>query len=335
LQRAGYQVVTAAGGREALAAVEGRSFDLVLLDVMMPEVSGLDVLAELRRRFSVAELPVIMATARNESTDVVEALRLGANDYVTKPIDFPVLLARARTQLELRRLAQLKDDFIRIASHDIKNPLTEVLGVASLVELTLQPGMPLPERTFELVRGIGASARRMQNLIEDFLDFQALQDGQLALTRAPLDLNATAREVAEGNTAYADGKAIGLALALDPALPLLVGDTRRIGQVAQNLINNAIKFSPPGARIDIATHVADGEVVFEVADGGPGIRPEDRERLFTRYGRTENRPTGGEQSTGLGLAICRQLIESHRGRIGMRPGASVGSVFWFALPLAD
>src|SRR5207249_7432482 len=108
---------------------------------------------------SLADLPVIMVTAKDASEDVIEALKLGANDYVTKPIDFPVLMARVRTHLELRRLSALKDEFMRIASHDLKNPLTEILGVAGLVEMLAKPGQPLPDKLFALVLNLKRSGR--------------------------------------------------------------------------------------------------------------------------------------------------------------------------------
>lgn len=335
LERLGYEVVPSAGGREAIALLDTQTFDLALLDIMMPEVSGLDVLEAIRRRYSLADLPVIMVTAKSTSEDLVEALRLGANDFVAKPIDFAVLTARIRTHLELERLSQLKDEFMRIASHDIKNPLTEVMSIASLVDLTVKPGEPVPERVYALLQNLKKSAKKIQFMIEDFLEFQALEAGELKLSLARLDLTMLAREACEGNHAYAEEK--GIALALDVgAEPLAVmADERRLAQVVHNLVNNALKFTPRGGHITIGAR-RDGEHGrFFVTDSGPGLSAEDEARLFQKYARLSTRPTGGEKGSGLGLVISKELITAHHGQIGAHNGEGGGATFWFSLPLAE
>ena len=335
LARHGYAITQATGGEEALALIATQRFDLVLLDVMMPDVSGLETLAEVRKVHSLADLPVIMVTAKSQSDDVVEALKLGANDYVTKPIDFPVLFARVQTHLRLRRLSALKDEFLRMASHDLKNPLTEVLGVASLVESLVPPGTPMPAQMHELIGSMKKSARRMQHIIEDFLDFQVLEDGQLRLESAPMTLEALGAEIVAANLTYAADKAI--TLTFEPATgPLpVVGDSRRLAQVVQNLVDNAIKFTPRGGRVRVCTSRDGDDALFEVRDSGPGLTPEDLAQAFRKYARLSSRPTGGEKSTGFGLPICKQLVERHEGgRIGVRNAEEGGSIFWFSLPLA-
>ena len=334
LTRRGYEVTQASDGREALALIAERRFDLALFDVMMPEVSGLEALAEVRKVYSLADLPVIMVTAKSQSDDVVEALRLGANDYVTKPIDFPVLFARVQTHLRLRRLSALKDEFLRMASHDLKNPLTEVLGVSSLVESMVPPGTPMPPQLHGLIGSMKKSARRMQHIIEDFLDFQVLEEGQIRLETAPVDLVDLASEIVTANVAYAEGKAIDLALEPIEGATTVACDARRLGQVVQNLVDNALKFTPKGGRVRVRV-LREGEAaVLEVQDSGPGLTPEDHAKAFKKYAQLSNKPTGGEKSTGLGLAICKQLVERHEGgRIGVRNADEGGAVFWLSLPL--
>ena len=334
LGRHGYEVTLAASGREALALIAEQRFDLALFDVMMPEVSGLEALARVREVHSLADLPVIMVTARNQSEDVVEALRLGANDYVTKPVDFPVLLARVATHLRLRRLSELKDEFLRMASHDLKSPLTEVLGVASLVELMVPPGKPMPPEMHAAVGAMTQSARRMQHIIEDFLDFQALEDGQLRLTPTAVDLATLTGDLVASMQGAAAAKALTLSYEPPAGLPAVEGDARRLAQVVQNFVDNAIKFTPPGGRIEVAlTHDADA-LTLRVSDSGPGLAKADFKRVFRKYARLTGQPTAGEKSSGLGLAICKQLIERHPGgRIGVHNGEQGGAVFWFTLPL--
>src|SRR5262249_31386401 len=176
LRRKGYLVDTAEDGRRALEKIQTQEYALILLDIMMPGISGVDVLKAIRISYSVADLPVIMVTAKDQSDDVVLALKIGANDYVTKPLDFSVVLARIQTQLELKNLSELKDEFLRMASHDLKNPLTVVLGGIKLLQRTNPIGTLISEETFEILTRMSKRATEMQRLIEDFLDFQAMQD---------------------------------------------------------------------------------------------------------------------------------------------------------------
>lgn len=333
LQREGYAVDVAEGGAEAIARLDDGGYDLTLLDVMMPEVSGLDVLRHVRERQTLAEMPVIMVTARDQSGDVVEALALGANDYVTKPIDFPVLMARVRTHMHLRRLSQLKDEFLRIASHDLKNPLTEIMGVASLVEAMVPPGTPMPERLHGMVAKQKGAAKRMQTIIEDFLDFQAAENGALRLNMQPVALDALAEEVVAGAQVAAQAKGIALRTEPEAGLPTVSADKDRLGQVVQNFVDNAVKFGRSGDSVVVRVRQDGAKVLLETVDSGPGLRDGDFAKVFTKYGRLSNRPTGGEKSMGLGLAIAKQLVQQHQGEIGVRNNPEGGATFWFSLPL--
>lgn len=334
LARHGYEVVGATGGQEALAIIEEQRIDLALFDVMMPEVSGLEALTKVRETQSLADLPVIMVTARSQREDVVTALELGANDYVTKPVDFPVLLARVKTHLALRQLSALKDEFLAIASHDLKNPLTEILGVASLVEELVPPGTVMPDALHGLVSNMKKSAKRMQAIIEDFLDFQALENGALELEREPLDLEAVATEVIRANSPYAQSKHIEVRLEAGEGLPSVSADKARINQVVQNLVDNALKYGlPNGIATVVVAQDVDG-VRVAVNDCGPGVPEAALPQVFDKYVRVGTTPTGGERSSGLGLYICKQLIESHGGKIGVHNNPTGGACFWFTLPTA-
>lgn len=332
LTRQGYEVLQATGGREALDVIESQNVDLALFDVMMPEVSGLDALAIVRETHTLADLPIIMVTARSQREDVVAALELGANDYVTKPVDFPVLLARVRTHLELRRLSQLKDEFLAIASHDLKNPLTDVLGVAGLVEELVRPGTPMPEPLHALVSNMKKSAKRMQAIIEDFLDFNALDNGQLELSRKPVDLLEVTRDVTQANRTYAESKRITLDVELPENLPLVPADRARVAQVVQNLVDNALKYGKANGTTLVRVTVEQDGVRVEVADCGPGIPDGKLESVFEKYARVGNLPTGGERSSGLGLHICKQIVELHGGQVGVHNNPGGGATFWFTLP---
>src|SRR5262249_49052221 len=156
------------------------------------------------------DLPVIMATAKDNSEDIVGALALGANDYVTKPLDFAVVTARVQTQLAIKRLSELKDDFLRIASHDLKNPLMVVLTSGKMLQKRLPVGTAMTPEMQEVISKLIRRSVEMQRIIEDFLDFQALQDGRLELTRMETSLNHLAQQVIEDNHDYAKEKKVEL-----------------------------------------------------------------------------------------------------------------------------
>jgi len=334
LRREGYAVDVAEDGYQAMEMIKKTKYDLILLDVMMPGLSGFEMLPLIRHMYEVTDLPVIMATAKDQSEDIVEGLRLGANDYVTKPIDHPVLLARIQLHLKLKNLSQLKDEFIRIASHDLKNPLSTVMMAAHIVRERVPPGATMQDQFYQMLQYIVKHSEEMQRIIRDFLDFQAMEDGALALTVASMNLNSIAQELYSENTGYAENKSINLAIQADPYLPEIQGDTGRVKQVGQNLVGNAIKFCSADANILIRTRKEDKNVVFEVIDSGPGLKPEDFPRLFSKYARLSNKPTGDEKSTGLGLAICKTMIELHGGTIGAFNNPDRGATFWFKLPIA-
>lgn len=334
LQRQGYETEVAADGQEALEKIESGQHDIVLLDVMMPGMSGLEVLKRIRESHSIEELPIIMATAKGESADIIEALDLKANDYVVKPIDFPVLLARLRTQLSLKRMSEMKNDFLRIASHDLKGPIHAILSASSLLEAEVPAGAVMSAEMFEFVGLIRNRTRQMWGIIEDFLDFQAFDDGQIQLHLAPTDLNDLVSRVVSRNASYAASKDMGLQMDLEDGLPAAEIDSGRVEQIIENFVSNAIKFSYQGSATLVRTRSVDGgRMRVEVIDGGPGLKAEDMGKLFLKYARLSNRPTGGEVSTGLGLAICRRLVELHNGGIGAGNNEGGGAIFWFEVPV--
>ena len=172
----------------------------------------------------------------------------------------------------------------------------------------------------------------MQKIIEDFLDFQALEDGQIKLTLEAVDLNELARDVLERNADYAAKKRITPHLDLERGSLLVNADKSRLNQVLENFVGNAIKFSPPGEQVTVCTRKTESGVLVEVRDSGPGLTDEDMKKLFVKYAKLSNKPTGGEKSSGLGLAICKKVIEIQGGKTGARNNPGGGATFWFELP---
>lgn len=343
-QGQGYVIDTAANGQQALEALARTPYDIVLLDIMMPVMNGLDALQHIRANPTTAELPVVLISAMSEVSDIVRGLEMGANDYITKPIEVDVALARVRTHLTLklllderdetiRRMAeaqQMREQFFRMASHDLKGPLTNLRVAHTL----LKDIAGTDERAARVLDTMRVTLASMNAVVADFLDSAALQSGQLDLKLAAVEVAALLRETLGTQTAYAHEKDI--LLDVGPVDGWVRCDRNRTVQVLANLVNNAIKYSPPGSRVEVwAQHSHDnGAVTVFVADEGPGIPPAERVRLFQPFGTLSTEPTAGESRHGLGLWIAKHLIDLQGGEVGVECPAGGGSVFWVTLPAA-
>ena len=333
LRREGYSVSMAGSAQQAMDVLAAERIDLVLLDMHLPDMSGLDLLKKLRQTYSILDLPVIIVSGAGRSSDIVGGLQSGANDYLTKPIDLAIARARIVTQLSLRQLKEINDKFSRIAGHDLKKPVILMLDIAQELQRANSRKELSAADLHSSLALIIESGQYMQQLIAELFDLRTIRDGRMSLTRLPTDVGAIVRQAVTRNMAYAKGKGIELRMAFATELPPILADDLRLMQVLDNLIGNAIKFSPAATQITVQTRCEDGYIVCEVTDQGPGIAEEDREKLFVEYARLRNKPTGNETSTGLGLAICREMITLHGGDIGARNNPGGGTTFWFRLPL--
>lgn len=334
LRRDGFDVSLAANAAEALVLVDDTHVDLILLDIRLPDMDGLELLVRLRRRHSPLDVPIIVISGLDDAADVVTALRQGANDYLTKPFDLNIVLARVTTQLSLKQLTEANQRFLRIAGHDLKKPVMLMLDVARQLKAARPPGASVTAEDHAALSMLIDSAEFMQHIIEDLLELHAVRAGRLHVVKRPTDIGALVRQAVAHNSSYAQSKNIGLAMQFDNDLPRVRADDARIMQVLENLIGNAIKFSPAGARVTVTTRREAGYLRCEIADTGPGIADEDMKKLFVEYAQLRNLPTGHEKSTGLGLSICCELIHLHDGDIGAHNNPDGGATFWFRLPLS-
>ncbi|MBE2268795.1 MAG: hybrid sensor histidine kinase/response regulator [Anaerolinea sp.] len=337
-----YQVMCITDARAVLDMLVQAPFDLVLLDIMMPGMSGLDVLASLRANPKFASIPVILISALSDSTDIWRGLEMGANDYITKPLDAIVTLARVRTQIRLKRLEdersralielqhaqEMKANLIRVASHDLKNPLTNLRLVSSLLRET---SVPHPD-SCDLIEALDLSLEAMHTVITDFLDTAALEDNALHLKLGAVAVQPIVETLIDQFGIAAKRKSITLTTrALDG---MIKADARRFEQALGNLISNAIKYSPRHSTVTIWTQGVPERLRVHVGDQGPGIPLHEQSRLFTQFGKLTPRPTGGESSTGLGLWIVKHLITLQDGTVGVESTEQMGSDFWIELPQA-
>lgn len=332
---AGYQLMVAEDGEEALAQTAQSQPDLILLDVMMPGLDGFETCRRLKTRPSTRDVPVLFMTALNETADKVKAFAAGGVDYITKPIEHEEALARVRTHLTLRRLRRelenqlaLKERFMRMAGHDLRSPLCLILMAAELARR--QPAVA-SSPALKYVDGITESAEQMRRIIDTFLEIRVPTSERGSEGR--VDLNLLAHAVVRQHTHAAERKQITLAADLMEPLPLARCDAALTYQAFTNLTSNALKFTPFEGTVTLRTRVVGERVRVEVSDTGPGVPAHEQIQLFREHAHLSPRPTGGEESNGLGLAIVKHLIESQSGTVGAEFPTGGGSIFWFELAL--
>jgi signal transduction histidine kinase/streptogramin lyase len=242
-------------------------------------------------------------------------------------------LRQANAEMEgvnvaLREANELKTQLLGIAAHDLRNPLGAISGFAEIIRSRAEAGSRLAGQAAAICR----ASEGMLRLINDLLESVQIDSGRLEVHPSLVDLGELAQRVVAGHRAAAELKEQQLTVELPPEACLVEADAHRLGEAIENLVSNAIKYSPRGKPIRVSVGSGDAEATFAVRDEGPGISEEDRKRLFGRFQRLSATPTGGESSSGLGLSIARQLVELQGGRIWAESEEGKGSVFSIALP---
>jgi PAS domain S-box-containing protein len=293
---------------------------------------GLSGPFELRYRHRNGEIRWFEVLANNCLDDpVVEGIVVYARDITERKRAeaeaAAALEAQRAANAELERLNRIKSEFIAVVSHEFRTPLTGILGFSEL----LAEGNFSPEEVREFAEEIRTSARRLTRLINDLLDLERMQSGRITMHFEPVDLNTLIAEVTESFRTTSDKHRI--VLELDPAVPMIRGDRDRLVQVLTNLLSNSIKYSPSGGVIRIISERVGTEVRVGVQDQGIGIPPEALAKIFEPYFRAGGREARGIEGAGLGLAIARQIVKFHGGRIWAESIPGHGSTFWLTLPI--
>ncbi|MFO0595560.1 MAG: hybrid sensor histidine kinase/response regulator [Myxococcaceae bacterium] len=340
----GHEVRTATGGQQALQLVDQRTPDLVLLDIHMPDLDGFEVCRTLRERYDSAQLPVVFLSAQNDPINKVKAFQLGAIDFVTKPFHFPEVLARVDTHLELkRRNRQLEEmnarlrateearrNFITALVHDIKNPLTPMLkNTEWLLEQAQENGGVDPE-VVEVTRDLHVASNHLYRMVLSLLDVARSDQQGFALRRAPTQLRAFVADSLELLTLRL--RAMPGRLVVDVEDAEASFDPAVLGRVLQNLLDNALKYTPSTESIRVSLALEGSELVMVVEDRGAGVPAAARERIFESWVQLEERPAIPRASHGIGLAFCRHAVEAHGGRITVEDAVPHGARFVVRLP---
>ena len=351
LQKQGHWAVTAPGGREALEALAEQPFDLVLLDIMMPEMDGYEVLSRIKNNPQTQRLPVIMISALDEMDSVVRCIEMGAADYLPKPFNPTLLRARVGASLrekrardrelrytaelaesyrKLQELERLRDDLTYMIVHDLRTPLTSLLSGLQTVPLVGD----LNEIQTEMVEIAVDGGRTLLGMINDLLDVEKMEQESVPLEMTPLTAGGLIERATAQVVLLAQSSGLTLAREAPLDLPPFPGDEDKLRRTIINLLGNAIKFTPVGGTITAAAELGEGVVLFSIRDTGEGIPPEAFERIFEKFGQVENRKAGRKMSTGLGLTFCKLAVEAHGGRIWVESLPGQGSAFFFTIPRA-
>ena len=342
LKERGYKVRPVPSGKLALQAAKNDPPDLILLDIMMPEMDGYEVCERLKADEKLREIPVIFISALNETMDKVRAFGVGGVDYVTKPFQFEEVNARVSTHLELqrqrcelkenyeqlRRLEELRDNLVHMIVHDLRSPLTGISGFLDLA-LALEKET-LTEDGLEYLQTAKRSTKAVIDMVSAVLDVSKIEAGEMKLHLAECDLVRMAADLMSGMQSLKEERE--MILDAPPAPVTVVADGDLLLRVIQNLLGNALKFTPSDGWIRLGIEPDENRVCVRVRDNGPGIPAEYRERIFEKFGQVEARANGQKHSTGLGLTFCKLAVEAHGGSIGVESEIGKGSTFWFMLP---
>lgn len=343
----GYELNYATSGAEALTFLETSQPDVILLDVMMPEMDGIEVCRQIKAHPLWCYIPIIMVTALNSKEDLARALNTGADDFISKPVSPVELRARVRSMLRIKQQhdalesllkdkeallekqaasLQLRQDMSNMVVHDLRNPLTVILMSCELLKRT-----HLEEKQLNKVQKISLSANRLQSLIDSLLMMAKLEAGKFLLNLNEVDLSLLGNGVVQDFHPIVTQKKIDFVSHLPEPNYRVRIDEMLLRRVLDNLLSNALKFSPENSQVTfIIEYASSSTIKIQVKDQGRGISEEVKEKIFEKY--EIGNIISGVSQTGLGLAFCKIAIEAHGGNISVDSNQPNGSIFTIEIP---
>jgi two-component system sensor histidine kinase/response regulator len=331
----GYETMTASDGVECLSILQNERPDLILLDIMMPKMSGIEVLQEMADSGDLMQIPVIIVSAKSTTVDIKKALETGAIDYIKKPFEEIELLARVNAGIRLktkedhlREMLAQREEFVRIISHDLRSPFTAIDGFASMLlsdeNLNSDQKMSLQQ----IVDSVGYS----QEYFNKLLSWAKLEQNEIELNKKRVNLSHIINSSLRFHQKKAEKKSIQLIIDIDSSR-FIEADEIFFRQVVENLLSNAIKFTPSGGIVKCIS-VAEGNACrLIISDTGIGMPPDlSPEELFNKRIISSRRGTNNEKGTGIGLGICKKILDAHNFGITYERNASGGSDFIVSFP---
>lgn len=344
LTNEGFQVCTANNGDECVKMAKSDNPDLILLDVMMPGISGFDTAVILKKDPETAEIPIIFLTALNNPSELVHGFQVGANDFLTKPFNKEELVMRVMHQIqlvaakriiikqneELKRTISNRDKMYSVIAHDLRSPMASIRMVLNLAVNAIQPEVVGTE-IFELLDKANKESEETHNLLDNLLKWTKSQTGRMNVVYQDFDLNDVIPGVVDIFVMIADTKKIRLDYTPCNEKLVVRADNDMLKTVVRNFMSNAIKFSPEGSVIEITAERENNFAKINIRDHGVGIAKERIDELFqkgeTTYG------TSGEEGSGLGLQLCADFARKNGGDVRVESVLGEGSMFSVLVPL--
>jgi signal transduction histidine kinase len=344
------------------------SIDLILMDISMPEINGVEACRKIKSLNRFKDIPIIMVTALDHSSSLESAFAAGATDYITKPPNAVELLVRVRSALESKwekdfrksshvidleaknqelksafgelekRNQELEDSLLArtqilaTATHELKTPLTSIIGYVDRMLRRRDTVGELNQKQTRYLATVQKNALRLKALVDDLLDISRIEAGGLELNLLDLDVFRELEDAIQSVQDQISDKQIALTLDIGADTGRIRADRLRFGQVITNLLSNACKYSPDGSNVTVSAFRQDQLIQIDISDTGIGISEADQAKLFTKFFRADNTPTRQQSGTGLGLYITRHLIEVHHGAIWTESTLGEGTTFHLIWP---
>lgn len=342
-----FDVIAVNNGKDAVQAVLKEMPDLVLLDIMMPGMDGYETCKQIKKNTASRFLPVIMLTALRRPEEKVKGLKVGADDFISKPFDDKELLARVNAFLrikslhdkldesyqELKKLEALKDNLTELIVHDLRSPVSSIMATLEIFQGKHKDLMNPQVENF--IAKIKRNCQVQINLINDILEISRIEEKTLKLEKRDISVNTLIDSCMLQVETSASQKNITIEKKLDDNLPSLCADETYLQRIITNLLNNSLKYTEHGGKMCLSVHHTKEEksrFVFCIEDTGLGIAKEHLNKIFDRYFQVDRTAGYSRRGVGLGLSFCRMAVEAHGGTIWAESEKRKGSRFYFTIP---
>lgn len=340
-----FAIATASNGRQALEQVEKENPDLVLLDVMMPDMSGFEVAQHLKSNPNTADIPIIFLTALNSTADIVKGFQVGANDFISKPFNKEELIIRVTHQIslvaakrlilskteELQRTIAGRDKLYSVIAHDLRSLMGSIKMVLNMLILNL-PSEKIGAEMYELLTMANLTTEDVFSLLDNLLKWTKSQIGKLNVVYQDVDLVEVTDGVIEIFSMVASLKKIRIR-EMKPEKMMVNADIDMLKTVVRNLLSNAIKFSKENSEVLVKMEEVDGMAVVSVQDYGCGISEEGQKKLLHTDTHFSTFGTNNEEGSGLGLLLCKDFVVKNGGKLWFTSKEGEGSIFSFSIPV--
>lgn len=342
-----FKVITASNGLEALDIVIKQQPDLILLDVMMPGMSGFEVASKIKNIASIQHIPIIFLTALNSTADIVTGFKVGANDFISKPFNKEELIIRVNHQIsliaakryilhqteELKKIIDGRDKMYSVIAHDLRSPLVSIKMLLNMFVMTMSADI-IGKEQYDMLDSANKSTEELFVLLDNLLKWTKTQTGKLTVVPQNFELIETILGVLEIFSLVSNSKNIQLILEENSSINVR-GDIDIFKTILRNLLSNAIKFSFPNSKIIISVKRYNNMAVISVKDFGKGISQEEQNMLFNSETHFSKYGTNNEQGSGLGLLLCKDFATKNGGDLWLESEIENGSTFFFSIPINE